>query len=554
MTGHGDADLRFSQPRQRGTWSARMLSLDEPVRPLWQQLLLAGVTAAVCTLICWPLAGFFPLAELVMVYLLGVIVASTQLGTMASAVTAVVCAACFDFFFVIPRFDFVPSDLKHLATVIGLLAVGLVVSSLTGRLRHQVAVARWERSRVAALFALSRELARTATAEALAQVAADEVARFFGAPAFLRLMLGGQHEALLVTGGVLPSGVDWEDEVMRSAPERAQNEGRTVHTVLRREPGGRGGQSSLTQMLLCSPLLGARGVLGALGIVVDAPEDRLPGWLEQQLELFAAQAALAIERARLEAEAEAARVHAETERLRSALLSSVSHDLRTPLGAITGASSALLDDDALLRSPEGRDLLAMVNEEANRLNRLVGNLLEMTRLEAGALEPKVEWQPVEEVIGSALGRLASLLEGRSVVVHVEQGVPPVQIDGVLIEQALRNVLDNACRYAPPGSAIEVAVSAASDGVLLTVADRGPGLPPGDEARIFDKFYRGLENGAGRPGVGLGLAVARGIVEAHGGRIWACNREGGGAVFSMLIPLPDLPAELRADGTLDEEEA
>ena len=292
--------------------------------------------------------------------------------------------------------------------------------------------------------------------------------------------------------------------------------------------------------------------MGALGIVVAPKGDGGSRRMVEQLDLFAAQITPSIERARLESEAEDARVHAETERLRSALLSSVSHDLRTPLGAITGVSSALLEDELLLEAPEGRELLTTINEEANRLNRLVGNLLDMTRLEAGAVEPKKEWQPVEEVIGSLLTRWAPQLEHRSLAVDLDEGLPLIQIDGVLMEQALANILDNACRYTSATETIEVRASAAPDRVLISIGDRGPGLPSGDESRIFEKFYRGLEARSGRSGVGLGLAVARGIVEAHGGRIWAENRDGGGAFFHVELQVEQAPAGLGADQEMDEE--
>lgn len=529
--------------RAAGSWHVRLLSLDEPMLRLWQQVLLGSLTAGVCTLICWPLARFFPLAELVMIYLLGVILASTRLAPMASALTAVFCAASFDFFFVIPRFNFVPSDLKHLATVIGLLVVGLVISSLTGRLRHQVDVVRWESSRISALYALSRELARTPMVDALARVAVDQVDLFFRRPSFLFLKDDGGKLVVAATSGDLSFLGEDPVALLRSVAEGVDAMG---GTEVRSLPATGNGECHDQEqaVAVCVPLLGVRGRLGALGVVSTVSEHTNTRPLVEQLELFAAQTALSIERAHLEMEAEEARIHAERERLRSALLSSVSHDLRTPLGAITGISSALLEDQALFESREGRELLSGISEEADRLNRLVSNLLEMTRLEAGAIEPKKEWQPVEEVIGAALNRLGPELEGRLVSVHLQAHLPPVRIDGVLMEQALRNVVDNAYRYTSPGDLIDIRAEEVADGVRITVGDRGCGLPPGDETRIFDKFYRGLEAEAGRSGVGLGLAVARGIVEAHGGRIWAENREGGGALFHILIPPSEMPDDLR----------
>ena len=297
------------------------------------------------------------------------------------------------------------------------------------------------------------------------------------------------------------------------------------------------------------PLTGSRGNVGAL--VVRPPMARaLSSEEASQLRAFAAQTGLAIERAQLEVEAEQARLAAETERLRGALLSSVSHDLRTPLGAITGATSALLDDERLLRSEPGRDLLTTVYEEAVRLNRLVGSLLDMTRLEAGAVAANKEWQPLEEVIGAALTRRADELAGHQVTVTVDYTLPLVEIDSVLIEQALGNILENAARHTPPGTEIEVEARPLEDGVEIQVADRGPGLLAGEESQVFEKFYRGTAGRTG--GAGLGLAVVRGIIEVHGGRVWAERRDGGGSVFHIFLPIAANPPFLALSATRDDD--
>jgi two-component system sensor histidine kinase KdpD len=237
-------------------------------------------------------------------------------------------------------------------------------------------------------------------------------------------------------------------------------------------------------------------------------------------------------------------VEMETERLRSSLLSSVSHDLRTPLAVISGTSSTLLElgdgGDAATR----HELLKEVWEESNRLARLVDNLLSMTRLDAGSIQVEKQWYPVEDVIGSALGRLRKELAGRKVNKLLPADLPLVPLDGVLIEQVLVNLMENAVRYADPGTAIDISARAENAGVVIAVADRGPGLAEGEEVKVFDKLFRGAAsaNSAER-GVGLGLAIARAIVEAHGGSIWAENRNGGGAVFSFRLPLEGLPPDM-----------
>ena len=260
------------------------------------------------------------------------------------------------------------------------------------------------------------------------------------------------------------------------------------------------------------------------------------------LEALAGLVALAVERAELAAEAERIRLDIETERLRSSLLSAVSHDLRTPLSVITGASSTLLDSGPSLDPKIRRELAASILDEGEWLNRLVANLLDMTRLQAGALEVRKQWQPVEEVVGAAIGRLARQLEGRPVATHVVADLPFVPMDDLLVQQVLVNLLENAARHTPPCTPIEVTASVEGQSVVVEVADRGPGIPPGDFDRLFEKFYRAGE-ARQRPGAGLGLAICRGIVELHGGKIRAANRPGGGAVFRFSLPLGGTPPEV-----------
>jgi two-component system sensor histidine kinase KdpD len=259
-----------------------------------------------------------------------------------------------------------------------------------------------------------------------------------------------------------------------------------------------------------------------------------------QLETFANQTALAIERTQLGEEAQAAELRAETERMRNSLLSSVSHDLRTPLATIIGASSGLLEGGERLQSATRRDLVRSIHGEASHLDRLVNGLLEMTRLESGAVTIKAEPQALDGVLGAALQRLDTLLRDRVVQVNLPADLPLVPIDALLMEQVFLNLLDNAARYSPPGSPIDIAASAAGLKVVVEVSDRGRGFAPGDETRAFEKFYRGRT--AGTRGVGLGLAICRAIVQAHGGTIVAENRPGGGAIIRFTLPREE-PVEL-----------
>ncbi|MDB4993528.1 MAG: hypothetical protein JWM74_960 [Myxococcaceae bacterium] len=241
------------------------------------------------------------------------------------------------------------------------------------------------------------------------------------------------------------------------------------------------------------------------------------------------------QRAKLAAETEDARVLVEAERLRSALLSSVSHDLRTPLAVITGSASTLVQDGERLDEPTRRDLAQTIFEEADRLNRLIRNLLDMTRLESGTVKIKKEWQPLEEVVGAALDRSESKLEAHRVDVRLPPDLPLVPLDGVLLEQLLINLLENAAKYTSPSEPIEILATAGEHEVVVEVADRGPGIPAGDEKRIFEKFQRAAREGE-TGGFGLGLAICRAIIAAHGGRLWVENRKGGGASFKFSIPI------------------
>jgi two-component system sensor histidine kinase KdpD len=266
------------------------------------------------------------------------------------------------------------------------------------------------------------------------------------------------------------------------------------------------------------------------------------------LETFANQTALAIERAQLADQSERAQVQIETERMRNLLLSTVSHDLRTPLASITGAASGLLQHRDHL-DDHSYELAQIAYEEAERLNRLVSNLLEMSRLESGNIQVTKEWQPLEEVVGTTLLRLEKVLGDRPLTTTLPEDLPLLLIDSSLIEQALVNLLENAAKYTPPQAEIELSAWDEGDQVVVEVADRGPGIPDGDEERIFDKFYRARPTTAG--GVGLGLTICRTIIEAHGGRIWALNRPGGGAAFRFTLPLEGEPPQVPLDDESEE---
>ncbi|NUQ53558.1 MAG: hypothetical protein HUU19_12780 [Phycisphaerales bacterium] len=299
--------------------------------------------------------------------------------------------------------------------------------------------------------------------------------------------------------------------------------------------------------VLCVPLRSGSSVLGVLAL---APRSQSTSSHRERsvLDAFVQQGALALERARLSEEAKAAVLKARTEEMRSSLLSAVSHDLRTPLAAITGAASALRDPGGGLDADQRADLVITIGEEAERLERLVANLLDMTRLESGALVVKRDWVPLEEIVGAAATRLEAKLRGRTVSVSLPLDLPLLSVDPVLLEQVFVNLLENAVRHTPPGSPIDVAARRDDEAVVVEVSDRGPGIPSGDEERVFEKFYRGPAAPGG--GVGLGLAICRGIAEAHGGTLKAEARPGGGSTFRLRLPLEKGAPVVPSDGEIE----
>ena len=303
------------------------------------------------------------------------------------------------------------------------------------------------------------------------------------------------------------------------------------------QPAGRGTDTLPGGEWCYLPLRTAQGTVGVLGLQFETPEAALSPDQRRLLEALAGQAAVAIERTRLVREMEQARLLTETERLRDALLSTISHDLRTPLVSIIGAVSSLLTYGATYDEDARRELLLTVQEEAERLNRFVGNLLDTMRLESGALELNRDWAEIGDVIGTALSRLSRSLGQHQLVVEVDPGLPMLRLDFVLAEHVLVNLLENAATYSPPQTTIRVRARREGPSVTVKVADEGIGIPPSERERIFDKFYRVQRGDRQGAGTGLGLSICRGIVEAHGGHITARSRaHGRGAVFTVTFPL------------------
>jgi two-component system sensor histidine kinase KdpD len=490
-----------------------------------REYLAAAAIVVASASLGWLAFGQEGTADVIMVLLLGVVVASLRLGYGPSLVAAALSALAFDFFFVPPYLSFSIQDFSHVMTFGVLFLVAIVISHLARRARDQAEAARDRERRTAVLYAVTRELARTTGLEALVAVASAELAKVFDCEvAVFTPAVGGDLRTVHRIGVERPS----EDEasIARWALNHVRDAGLGTDTL----PGARG---------LYLPLVATRGPVGVIGLIPRDPNRFRDVERRRLLDALAGQMAMAMERALLVEEAQQVRVEAEREQLRNTLLSSVSHDLRTPLATITGAASTLVGDGEELEPAARRELAQSICDEAERLNRRVRDLLDMTRLESRAVQLRLEWQPVEEVVGAALARMERPLAGRDVTARLDPDLPLVAFDAVLIEQVLVNLLENAVKYSPPGTPIQVSACVTPGEVVVSVADRGPGIPPGQEDRVFQKFYRAPETGRG-DGVGLGLAVCRAALDAHGGRIWVDNTPGGGAAFRFALPVRGTP--------------
>ena len=431
----------------------------------WAAYAEAGGIVALSTVLAWLVFPYFELSNLVMLYLLGVVLVARRLGRGPSILASVLSVAAFDFFFVPPYLTFAVSDSQYVVTFAVMLVVALVISTLTVQTRHQAESARQRERRTAALYAMSRELASTRGVDELLRIAVRHVGEVFGSE--VAVSLPDPTGRLVTRAGSLGSADSDPSEraVGQWVYERGQMAGLGSATL----PGARA---------LYLPLAGSRGTVGVLGIRPAEPQSLEAPEQLHLLETFAAQTALAVERGMLGEEAAQAQLRIEAERLRNSLLSSVSHDLRTPLATITGAASGLLEGADRLEPAARRELLEAIHEEADRLNRLVGNLLDMTRLESGAIQVRKEWHSLEELVGTALARLGRRLGDHPVTTRLPPDLPLVPLDGVLVEQVLINLLDNAVKHTPAGTPIEISASAGHGEAQIEVADRGPGLPAG----------------------------------------------------------------------------
>jgi two-component system sensor histidine kinase KdpD len=510
-------------PRSSPGSSAGVHGTPTPIR--WDRYAWAVFTTAVCTAIAFVLYPRFELSNLVMLYLLGVTIAGLRLGRGPSLLTSLLNVAAFDFFFVPPRFTFAIADVQYLVTFAVMLIIALVIANLMASIRQQTRVAGARERRTALLYAMSRELAATRGLSSLARVAVNHVAEVFQCKAVILLPDS--------TGKLRYPG-DPRLDVSFPRADLAVAQWVVDH-------GHRAGLGSDTLAAapgLYLPLGDERQRLGVLAVL---PENQRRVLLPEQrhlLETFAGQIGLALERARLAEAAEAASLDSERESLRNTLLASISHDLRTPLAVMAGAGSTLADRGATLDEQTRVSLARSIETKAREMSDLVSNVLDLMRFESGQVVLRTDWEALDDLVGTALHGVEQQLAEHYVDLRLPVDLPPVLVDAKLIVQVFANLFNNIGKYTPAGT--HVAVSAAADGkfVRVRVDDNGPGLPPGDPARLFDKFQRGDEEGA-IVGVGLGLAICQAIIKAHGGEIEA-HRRTPGARFEFTLPASASP--------------
>jgi two-component system sensor histidine kinase KdpD len=486
--------------------------------PLFWELSFSLIVISISTAVNFALLPFFELTNLIMVYLLGTMVVAMRGSKPTAAFSAVMGVLCFNFFFVPPRFTFRVSDTHYIFTFVVMFLAAMIISHLTIRLRSEAEAARQGQNRTALMHAFTQELATARSLGEFLPIALKRISEIFNS-----------H----VTAFIFDSDRKILIEKYLSGTASTEKEYGVAHWVYERgEPVGLGTSSLSSEDSYYMPLVGASGPVGVLKLKPRSPSSLFASDQKLLLDSFAQQLALSLEVDRLQNYAKKTELEAETERLRSSLLSSVSHDFRTPLTSIVGSASALLSKEEIKNNPKIKELLETIQEEGERLSRQVQNLLETTRLESGQVILHKEKYPIEDIIGSALERLKKLLQDRKVEVKIPEDFPPIPLDGLLLEQVFINLFENAARHTPAGNPIEISISKNSQDALITIADHGPGLSEGDFDRVFDKFYHGKLS----PGAGLGLAICRAVVNAHGGRIWAENRMGGGALFSFTLPL------------------
>jgi two-component system sensor histidine kinase KdpD len=516
--GRGETAPAPSAPLARPTDDDDERAFTRRMKYVW-----ATVACGITTLVATALLPYFDLANIVMLFLLTVVLVGMRYGRGPAVLAAFVSVALFDFFCVPPRLSFAVSDAQYILTFVVMLAVALIIGQMTAGLRYQARVAAYREERAISLYEFARDLSGLLTTEQVVDVAARVIGDTFRAQ--VAVLVPDDRERLAVRSG--------------TAARLSVDIGAAQWAYDKAQPAGLGTDTLAGNEFLYLPLPAPMRTRGVLAIKPENRRMLLVPERKRQLDIFAALAAGALERVHYVEVAQQVLIRMESERLRNSLLSALSHDLRTPLAALIGLAESLTMTPPALSSAQ-RETAQAIAEEAHRMSALVNNLLDMARIQSGEVKLNRQWQPFEEVVGSALRAAQAALARHPVNVRLPGDLPLVELDATLVERVLCNLLENAAKYTPPGTPVTLSAAVAGPMLQVTVRDAGPGIPPGQEETIFEKFTRGARESA-TPGVGLGLAISRAIVEAHRGRIWADNDPAGGARFRFTLPLGTPPA-------------
>jgi two-component system, OmpR family, sensor histidine kinase KdpD len=536
---------------------------------LWRRYLIDSIVAVVGTFLVTGILYVFKLypriPNISLLYLLVILTLASVRGIYAAILASIVAFLSFDYFLVPPFYTFTIAKFDEWLALFVFLVTAIITSQLASALRQRAKQARQREHETRILYELVRSTNSEEALNKQLNIIASAVVDVFSSWGVrdCQILLPDAHGKLLVQGGA----IRFVDQAVLSSDEEAtalwvmtQNQTVELHDVAlapQKTPDyapraivrNTANKDTVRRFVRMIPLEMSNKAHGVLCLFMEdnprllAKERNLGAEGERSKSqsaffwTFVDQATSMIERARLRRESLQIEVLQRTDALRSALLSSISHDLRTPLASIKASASSLLQEDVQWSDEERRSFALAIEREADRLNRLVANLLDMSRIEGGALKPEKEWYPIDELIHDVIGRMQPILLDRKVETHIPDDLPPVQLDYLEIEQALTNLVENAARYTPSNTPIDIDAHSEENQMVISIADRGPGIPPADMKRVFDKFYRVLGRAGVRPtGSGLGLAVSKGLVEAHDGRIWVENREGGGAIFRFTLPI------------------
>ena len=467
---------------------------------------------------------WFGLENVDLVFMTGIVAVAARFGLWPSLLASVVASLCYNFFFLPPIYTFTIADPTNVLAFFFFIVMAIIVSNVAARVRTQAVTAMARARTTESLYAFSRKLAGVGTLDDVLWATAYQAALMLKVRVVLLVPREG---TIAVAAGYPPEDV--LDEADLAAAKWAWQNNR---------PAGRGADTLPGAKRLFLPMRTGRGPIGVIGIDSDKPGPLLTPDERRLLDALIDQSALAIERVYLVQDMDHVKRTVETERLRSALLTSISHDLKTPLAAVLGAAGTLRGLSSKLSDAEKADLLQSIVDESERLNRFIANLLDMTKLESGAVAPNAAPHDLHEIVGSALRRADKILAGHHVELELASNLPMLTLDAVLFEQALFNVLDNAAKYSPSGSTIYIGSWRDQDSASLEIMDEGDGIPPDELEYIFDKFYRVQKGDHVRAGTGLGLPISRGFIEAMQGTIVAANRsDRRGAVFIIRMPIP-----------------